>query len=177
MSVHMVRGLVPRSAGTQVPTLPTAAQVKQAPVQAVWQQTPSAQKPDPQVAPVVHDCPIAEPPVWPSVRPPSVPPPSVGLTTDPSGFVVPASGLRVCAPPLQPAARLKETARATANATLNARAMPPAGASAGATTANGGARRTLGWGEPMLMSGPFSKEALNIYSRWPEDGDFVSRSL
>jgi hypothetical protein len=41
------RGSVPTSAGMQVPTLPVAAQVSQAIEQAVVQQTPSTQNPEP----------------------------------------------------------------------------------------------------------------------------------
>jgi hypothetical protein len=44
-SAQSARGSVPTSAGTQVPTLFGAEQVQHACVHAVWQQTPSAQKP------------------------------------------------------------------------------------------------------------------------------------
>lgn len=63
---HSSRGSVPMSARTQVPTLPVAAQVWQVPVQSVRQQTPSEQNPEMHVAPSVHGCPTAAPPVSPA---------------------------------------------------------------------------------------------------------------
>jgi hypothetical protein len=81
------------SAGTQMPTLPGLAQVRHAPSQAVWQQTPSTeQNPDPHIAPAVQGCPMAIPPVSPRV--PSVPPPS-RVVVDPSVPGALASGFRV----------------------------------------------------------------------------------
>jgi hypothetical protein len=47
-------GSVPSSAGMQVPTVPVEAQVTQVPVQALLQQTLSAQNPDWQSVPVLH---------------------------------------------------------------------------------------------------------------------------
>jgi hypothetical protein len=76
LSAHSLRGSVPRSAGRQVPRLPAAAQVRHTSVQALLQQTPSAQKP------------LAQSLVWahgrPSGRPGVPPPPSPPRSTDPS---------------------------------------------------------------------------------------------
>jgi hypothetical protein len=57
LSLHWPRGLVPRSAGTQVPLMYDPAQVTQAPVQALSQQTPSTQNPDRQAVADVHASP------------------------------------------------------------------------------------------------------------------------
>ena len=84
MSVQPLRGLVPMSAGIQVPTLPAAAQVRHGPSQAVLQQTPSEQKPEAHVAPPPgHAFPIAIPPVpEPACPPPPLVPPEL---LEPSG--------------------------------------------------------------------------------------------
>jgi hypothetical protein len=75
-SSHSSRGSVPTSAGTQVPTLPCAAQVRQMSVQAALQQTPSAQNPLAQVAPAVQGEPSPSPGTGPSPPGPSGAPPS-----------------------------------------------------------------------------------------------------
>ena len=74
MSLHSLRGSVPGSARTQVPTFPDDEQVWQVPAQAVWQQTPSAQKPEAHWAAVWQGDPMAAAPV--PVCPP-MPPASV----------------------------------------------------------------------------------------------------
>ena len=58
-SVQSLRGSVLTSAGMQVPTSAGEAQVTQIPVQALLQQTPSAQKPDEQSAARLQGCPSA----------------------------------------------------------------------------------------------------------------------
>jgi hypothetical protein len=59
VSWHLPRGLVPRSAGMQLPIVPWPAQVRQSPVQALSQQTPSTQKPDLQSCAAVQASPLA----------------------------------------------------------------------------------------------------------------------
>lgn len=151
MSVQPLRGLVPISAGTQVPTLPEAAQVRQAPSQAVLQQTPSTQMPDPHFAASVQGCPSAIPGASPCGE--SVPPPSRVMTGGPSVFA-PASGFRVCAPPPHPPARPKATTATTIHA-------PTASVFGETGPGNSeGERRTLGRGKPMLIAGLSREEAL-----------------
>ena len=65
VSVQSCRGSVPTSAGMQVPTWPTAAQVWQIPEQSIAQQKPSAQKPDRQSDAVVQAWPVGSVPVAP----------------------------------------------------------------------------------------------------------------
>ncbi len=130
-SVQSFRGSVPTSAGMQVPTLPDELQVSQVPVQAVLQQTPSAQKVEAQSAPVLHACPIcAVPPiVWSTDEPmswPVFPPPLPAM----SFFIMPPSVVGLPPPLLQAA-----DARTRIDATRSA--------------------RTLGWGEPMVIGRPF----------------------
>ena len=72
----------------QVPTFPAAAQVWQVPVQALLQQTPSAQKVDAQSAPVWQACPICAVGV---VGRSTVPPESVPGWTTPMSFLCPAA--------------------------------------------------------------------------------------
>src|SRR5450432_358710 len=162
MSVQPFRGLVPTSAGTQVPTLPEAAQVRHAPSQAVLQQTPSTQMPDPHFAASVQGCPRAIP--GPSPWCESVPPPS--MTVGPSVFA-PASDCRICAPPPHPPAKPR-AAMATTTAAAATAARPnvhaPTAPLFGQTGPWNikGERRTLGWGGPMLTAGLSLEEALNI---------------
>jgi hypothetical protein len=153
MSMQPLRGLVPTSAGTQVPTLPEAAQVRQAPAQAVLQQTPSTQMPEPHFAASVQGCPSAIPGASPWGE--SVPPPS-WVMTGPSVFV-PASGFLVWAPPPHPPAKPNMAmATRTTHGSWNIE----------------GERRTLGWGKPMLIAGLSGEEARIFFSRWREYGDF-----
>ena len=58
LAVHSLRGLVPGSENLHVPTLFVALQVWQVPLQAVSQQTPSAQWPLPQSVSSSHTVPI-----------------------------------------------------------------------------------------------------------------------
>src|SRR6185369_6541393 len=83
----------------QVPTLPAAAQVWQVPVQALLQQTPSAQKVDAQSAPVWQACPICAVAVVGRSTPA---PESVPGWTPPMSFFVPLSGCIGLPPPPPP---------------------------------------------------------------------------
>jgi hypothetical protein len=133
-SVQSLRGSVLTSAGMQVPTFPDAAQVSQIPVQALLQQTPSAQYVEAQSVFALQGCPICTVPpvVWSAGDPmstpvvPPLPPPLPAM----SFFIVPPS-VFVLPPPLLQAAEARTRIDATRSA------------------------RTLGWGEPMVIGRPF----------------------
>ena len=61
-SLHWPSGSAPAGTATQVPSEPVRLQALQVVAQAVPQQTPCAQKPELQVAPIVHDVPLGERP-------------------------------------------------------------------------------------------------------------------
>lgn len=61
-SLQWASGSCPAGTATQVPTEPVRLQALQIPVQAVAQQTPCAQNPELQVAPVAHAVPFGERP-------------------------------------------------------------------------------------------------------------------
>ncbi len=118
----------------QVPTLPAAAQVWQLPVQALLQQTPSAQKVDAQSAPVWQACPICAVGV---VGRSIVPPESVPGWTTPMSFLFPPPSGCIwfpVPPPLQ--AAIDRAMRAT-------------------TIEGDRSARTLGWGKPMVIERAF----------------------
>src|SRR5262245_38167804 len=62
LGAHSLSGSVPSAWATQAPTLPVRSQREQLSVQAVWQQTPSAQKPDRHSAPSRQGFPLVFPP-------------------------------------------------------------------------------------------------------------------
>ena len=114
----------------QVPTFPALPQVSHVPVQAVLQQTPSAQKVDAQSVPVLQGCPIcAVAVVGPSG---GVPMSTPGWTMDMSFLVMPPSVLVLPPPPpLHPPSPDRTRIDATRSA------------------------RTLGWGKPMVIERAF----------------------
>ena len=123
----------------QVPTFPAAAQVSQVPVQAVLQQTPSAQKLDAQSVPVWQACPICALGI---VGPSAVPPESGTGWTTPMSFLVPPPSGRIwfpVPPPLQLAME-----RAMIAAKIDA-----------AREEEDRSARTLGWGKPMVIERAF----------------------
>src|SRR5947207_3617281 len=103
MSSHSLRGSVPRSASMQVPTAPCRAQVRQASVQALSQQTPSTQNPLAHSVASRHDVPSdCRPPVSapePSPPGPSFDDPSAAPAPVSIGASAPASPLPGLAPP------------------------------------------------------------------------------
>jgi hypothetical protein len=107
---HSSRGSVPSCAVTQLPTVPWPTQVRQVPVQAALQQTPSAQKPLVHSPPVVHALPSG----LPGASMPTSPGRSTGVSAPPSYAASPGAlstapsvlasgGLRCSPPPPQPA--------------------------------------------------------------------------
>jgi hypothetical protein len=107
---HSSRGSVPSCAVTQLPTVPWPTQVKQTPVQAALQQTPSEQKPLAHSPAVAHALPSGLPgasiPASPGrstgvSAPPSYAPSPGARSTAPS--VPESGGLRCSPPPPQPA--------------------------------------------------------------------------
>ena len=138
-SAQSLCGSVPTSAGMQVPTLPTEEQVTHVPVQALLQQTPSAQKLDAQSVAVWQACPIC---AFGVVGPSTVAPESVpGWTTPMSFLLLPPPSGRIWLP-VPPPPQLA-TDRATIAARIDA-------AIEGDRSA-----RTLGWGKPMVIERAF----------------------
>jgi hypothetical protein len=127
----------------QVPTLPAAEQVTHVPVQAVLQQTPSAQKLDAQSVPAWQACPICALGV---VGPSAVSPESGTGWTTPMSFLVPPPSGRVWFPVPPPPLQLAMD-RAMIAATID-RAI-------GAAREEDRSARTLGWGKPMVIERAF----------------------
>jgi hypothetical protein len=126
----------------QVPTFPAAAQVSQVPVQALLQQTPSAQKVEAQSVPVWQACPIC---AFGVVGRSTVPPESIPGGTMPMSFLVPPPSGCIwfpVPPPLQPAMD-------------SAMIVAKIEAAIGAAMEENQSARTLGWGKPMVIERAF----------------------
>jgi hypothetical protein len=137
-------GLVPAADGRQVPSAPGDTQLKQAPLQAVSQQTPSAQNSDAHSLAVPHGSPICltgRSSLPPEVSPITTTSPVIGTSSGAS--LGPASGVRLSPAPPQPASASMNVA-ITGN-----KPFPPTRAHPGA--------RSVGW-EATGIDEPFSNE-------------------
>jgi hypothetical protein len=161
VSVQPCRGFVPRSAGIQLPAVPSPLQETQAPVQAVSQQTPSTQKPDlhAAVAVAVQGWPLSS--IGEAGRSTGRSTPESCITvTGASAFAsglgeLPPSTLRICAPPPHPTSARTHTPKAAATRA-----------------------RTLGWGRAVVMRASLKKNCATeggILGRCRPMQDFVSR--